>query len=313
MEYPKSVITYNESPDLPFTASINPYRGCEHGCVYCYARPAHAYMDLSPGLDFESRLFAKAGAVDLLRRELAARHYRCQPIAFGTNTDAYQPIEREYRITRSLLELLCEHLHPFTIVTKSALVERDLDLIAPMGRSGMAAVYVSVTTLDRELARSMEPRAAAPARRLRTIERLSRAGVPTGLMFAPVIPALNDHELEAVLEAGAGAGALRAGFVLLRLPLEVQPIFSDWLTFRHPLKADRVLNRVRDMRDGKLNDARFGSRQRGTGEFARLLARRFEKACARYGINRLDAMTLDTSQFRPPRACSAQQDLFDPP
>ncbi len=300
VEHARRAISRNESPDVPFEQSINPYRGCEHGCAYCYARPTHAYMDLSPGLDFESRLFAKPDAPALLRQELAAPGYRCTPIALGTNTDPYQPIERDWRITRGILEVLCEHRHPFTIVTKSALVERDLDLIGPMAAQGLARVHLSVTSLDRRLARRLEPRAAAPERRLAAIGALAQAGVPTGIMFAPVVPALNDHELEAVLAAASRAGATLAGYVVLRLPREVSPIFREWLDAHAPLAARRVMARVHDLRGGVDNDARFGSRMRGGGPFAALLATRFSGACRRLGLG-VDEPPLDVSRFRPPR------------
>jgi DNA repair photolyase len=308
IEQPRSIIARNDSPDIPFEQSINPYRGCEHGCAYCYARPSHAYLDLSPGLDFESKLFAKPDAAAVLRRELAAPGYRCRTIAFGTNTDPYQPIERNWRITRALLELLYQCRHPFSIVTKSALIERDLDVIGAAAALGLAQVHVSVTTLDRDLARRLEPRAAAPHRRLQAIAALARARVPTGVMFAPVIPALNDHELEAVLEAGASAGARHAGYILLRLPREVNAIFKTWLAHHAPLRAEHVLNRIRDMRGGAESDSQFGSRMRGTGVFAQLLRQRFDAACRRHGLVRSER-ELDVAQFRPPRP-GGQLDLF---
>ncbi len=300
IEHAKTIITRNRSPDIPFEQSLNPYRGCEHGCSYCYARPAHAYLDLSPGLDFESRLFAKTDAPALLRAELAAPGYRCRPIALGGNTDAYQPIERRYRITRGVLEVLAETRHPVTIVTKSALVERDLDLLAALAARGLVQVFLSVTTLDRELARRMEPRAAAPQRRLTTVARLVEAGVPAGVMFAPVIPGLNDEALESVLEAAAGAGARHAGYVLLRLPREVNSIFQDWLNAHYPLKAGRVMSLLRDLRDGRDSDSTFGTRLTGTGVFASLIRARFDRACQRLALNR-SRHDLDTTQFEPPR------------
>ncbi|MGH8802013.1 MAG: PA0069 family radical SAM protein, partial [Casimicrobiaceae bacterium] len=294
-----------------------PYQGCEHGCIYCYARPSHAYLDLSPGIDFETRLFAKPNAADLLRSELARPGYRCDPIALGTNTDPYQPIEREWRITRAVIEVLAQCRHPFTIVTKSALVERDIDLIAPMAQQQMARVYVSVTTLDRELARRMEPRAASPQRRLQAIGALARAGIPVGVMVAPIIPQLNDRDLEAIIEAAAGEGATSAGWVLLRLPREVSPLFRAWLDAHYPERAAHVMSVLTQMREGRDNDPAFGSRMRGDGPFAALLARRFEIACGRFGLARgRDQGSLDTSRFRPPSAArqgttSAQGDLFD--
>jgi len=311
----RSIIAHNESPDVPFSQSINPYQGCEHGCIYCYARPSHAYLDLSPGIDFETRLFAKPDAAKLLRAELAKPGYRCDPIALGTNTDPYQPIEREWRVTRSVLEVLCECEHPFTIVTKSALVERDIDLIAPMAAKRMARVYLSITTLDRELARRMEPRAAAPQRRLQALGKLSEAGVPVGVMVAPIIPQLNDRDLEAILEAAAAHGAKAAGWVLLRLPREVAPLFREWLDAHYPLRAGHVMSVVRQMRGGRDYDSAFGSRMRGDGAFAALIEKRFALACRRLGLNRgREHVGLDTSRFRPPVTDdrARQGDLFGP-
>jgi DNA repair photolyase len=305
----KSIITRNRSPDLPFDLSINPYRGCEHGCAYCYARPAHAYMDLSPGLDFESRLFSKPDAAQVLRTELARPGYRCQVISLGANTDCYQPIERRLRITRAIIEVLAACRHPLTIVTKSALIERDIDLLAPMAAQGLVQVFLSVTTLDRELARRLEPRAAAPQRRLETIRRLSAADIPCGVMYAPVIPALNDHELEAVLEHAAEAGCRFAGYVVLRLPREVNPLFKDWLRTHYPLKFDRVMNRIRDLRGGAESDSTFTRRMRGQGVFAELVARRFATKLRQLGLGKSRA-TLDTTAFRPPAVNPDQLDLF---
>ena len=302
----RTIIAHNASPDIPFNQSINPYQGCEHGCIYCYARPTHAYHDLSPGLDFETKLFAKPNAPALLRAELAKRGYRCDPIALGTNTDPYQPIEREWKVTRGILEVLTEFEHPFTIVTKSALVERDLDLIAPMALKNMARVYISITTLDRELARSLEPRAAAPPRRLQAIKTLSAAGVPVGVLAAPVIPQLNDRDLEAILEAAAANGARHAGWIMLRLPLEVAPLFRDWLDAHYPLRAEHVMSVLRQLRGGRDYDARFGERMRGTGPFAELIEKRFALACKRLGLNR-DREPLDTSRFCPPVASGQRQ------
>lgn len=298
-ERARSIIATNDSPDIPFEQSINPYRGCEHGCVYCYARPTHAYLDLSPGLDFETRLFAKVNAPELLREELARPGYRPRPIALGAVTDPYQPIERELRITRGVIEVLAEHHHPVTIVTKSALVERDLDLLGPMASRRLAQVHLSVTTLDRGLARRLEPRATAPQRRLEAVRRLAAAGVPTGVMFAPVIPALNDQDLEAVLERAREAGACCAGYVMLRLPNEVRTLFRQWLEDHEPLKAERVMNRIRDVRGGRENDPRFGSRLEGEGVFAELVRQRFERACARLGLL-LTPPALDQGQFARP-------------
>ena len=310
IQHARTIIARNDSPDIPFDRSINPYQGCEHGCVYCYARPSHAYLDLSPGLDFETRLFAKPNAADLLRRELAQPGYACEPMALGTNTDPYQPIEREWKVTRSVLEVLAECEHPFTIVTKSALVERDMDLIAPMAAKGMARVYLSITTLDKSLARTMEPRAAAPHRRLQAIAALARSGVPTGVMVAPLIPQLNDRDLEAILEAAAQAGAKHAGWIMLRLPREVAPLFRGWLDVHHPLRAKHVMSLVQQVHGGRDYDATFGTRQRGRGVFADLIAQRFAVACERLGLNQDRAPPLDTSRFRPPQPATAQLDLF---
>jgi len=305
----RSIIARNESPDIPFTQSINPYRGCEHGCIYCYARPSHAYLNLSPGLDFETRLFAKVNAAQVLRRELAKPGYHCDPIAFGTNTDPYQPVERERGIMRALLEVLAECEHPLTITTKSAMVERDLDLLAPMARKGLVRVYLSVTTLDRQLARQLEPRASAPQRRIEAISRLTVAGVPAGVMTAPVIPFLTDDQLESVLEAAAAAGATEAGYLILRLPHEVRDLFKAWLAHHHPLKAAHVMSRMREMRGGAENDPNFGTRMTGEGVLAELIARRFQVACERLGLNRERRRNLDCSRFRRPGA-GAQIELF---
>ncbi len=304
-ERARSIIQRNDSPDLPFELSINPYRGCEHGCIYCYARPSHAYLELSPGLDFESKLFAKLNAVERLRDELSRRGYRPSPIALGANTDCYQPIERRYRITRGLIELLAECRHPLTIVTKSALVERDLDLLGPMGRANLAKVFVSLGTLDRRLARRLEPRAASPQRRLDTIRALAGAGVPVGVMLAPVIPALSDKSVEESLEAAAAAGASMAGYQLMRLPNELKTLFREWLAAHYPLRAEHVMSIVQQLRGGRDNDPRFGTRMTGTGNYADLLAKRFEIACRRLGLNGAERGTrprreLDCAAFRPP-------------
>ena len=308
-EHIRSLINRNQSPDLPFNLSINPYRGCEHGCAYCYARPAHAYMDLSPGLDFESRLFSKPDAAAVLRRELAKPGYRCESIALGANTDAYQPIERRLRITRAIIEVLAECNHPFSIVTKSALVERDIDLLAPLAERDLVQVFVSITTLDRDLARRMEPRAAAPQRRVETLRRLAAAGIPSGVMFAPVIPALNDHELERVLEHAAQAGCRYAGYVMLRLPREVNPVFKDWLTTHYPLKFERVMHRIQDVREGHESDSRFGHRLKGQGVFADLVAQRFARACRALELNK-SRHQMNVRLFQAPRPDSPQLDLF---
>jgi DNA repair photolyase len=307
LERARSILSYNDSPDIPFDRSVNPYRGCEHGCVYCYARPAHAWMDLSPGLDFETRLFAKPDAARLLREAFDAPAYRPAVLALGANTDPWQPIERQHGITRALLEVLAEYRHPVSIVTKSALIERDIDLLAPMAAAGLAEVHVSVTTLSRELARRMEPRAAAPERRLLTIARLHAAGIPTGVMFAPVIPAINEEELEAVLEAAALAGARHAGYVLLRLPREVEALFLDWLERHYPERRSRVLAHLRELREGGLSSSEFGQRQTGSGVYAKLLAQRFALARRRHGLDG-PWPPLDTTRFRRPGG--GQLELF---
>ncbi len=304
-EQARSVISRNTSPDIPFTLSLNPYRGCEHGCVYCYARPNHAHLGLSPGLDFETRLVAKVNAAECLRAELAARSYRCEVLNLGTATDAYQPIEREWRITRAVLEVLAECAHPVALVTKSSLVERDLDLLAPMARRGLAAVYVSVTTLDPVLARRWEPRAAAPWRRLETIRRLSEAGVPVGVSVSPVVPFLNEPELEHLLGAAREAGASHAFYTVLRLPGEVRQVFTDWLQAAYPERAQRIFGRLADMRDpsgrARLNDARFHKRMKGEGHWADLLGLRFQLAARKLGFSR-DRLQLRTDLFVAPRA-----------
>jgi DNA repair photolyase len=305
----RTVIARNESPDLPFAQSINPYRGCEHGCVYCYARPTHAYLGLSPGLDFETRLFAKHDAAKLLAAELRRPGYKPLAIALGTNTDPYQPIEREYKITRQILETLAAFSHPFTIVTKSDLVARDLDIIGPMAARRLAHVFVSVTTLERDLARTLEPRAPAPAKRLAAIRALAQAGVRVGVMAAPMIPALNDAELEAILEAARDAGATSAGYTLLRLPLELKEIFDEWLDAHAPLKKKHVLSLIRDARGGALNTAEFGTRFVGTGPYAALLNQRFKKARTRLGLDR-NEWSLDLAQFQPPPQKGDQFKLF---
>jgi DNA repair photolyase len=306
----RTVIARNESPDIGFDRSLNPYRGCEHGCVYCYARPTHAYLGLSPGLDFETRLFAKHDAPELLRRELGQPRYRPAPLALGTNTDPYQPIERNLQITRRVLEVLAECRHPVTITTKSALVLRDLDILAGMAAQNLARVAISVTSLDRALARALEPRAPAPARRLQAIRALGQAGVPVAVMVAPVIPALTDHELEAILQAAADAGASDAGYVLLRLPLEIKELFEEWLKAHAPLKAERVLSRIRALRGGKLNDANFGSRMTGSGVEAELLERRFALGCERFGLGRDRHKALDVTAFQKPRLDPRQFELL---
>lgn len=286
VEKPRTVITRNESPDIPFDRSINPYRGCEHGCIYCFARPTHSYMGLSAGLDFEAKLFAKPDAPRLLERELSKPGYKVKPIAIGTNTDPYQPIEREWRIMRQILEILDKANHPVVIVTKSALILRDIDILKSMAERGLVKVGISVTTLDRKLARTMEPRASTPAKRLEAIKTLSEAGIPVAVMMAPIIPALNDHEIERILDSGKAAGASEASYVLLRLPLEVSPLFRDWLLQNYPDRYRHVMSLVRSMRDGKDYDAEFGKRMKGAGPYAWQISRRFEMATKRLGLLR---------------------------
>jgi DNA repair photolyase len=304
----KSLLAWNDSPDLGFDRSINPYRGCEHGCVYCYARPTHSYLNLSPGLDFETKLVAKVNAADVLRRELAAPGYRAATVNLGSATDAYQPIERELRITRAVLEVLAETRHPVAIVTKSSLIERDLDLVMPMAAERLAAAFISVTTLDHVLSRTLEPRAASPTRRLRTIERLARANVPVCVNVAPVIPFVNEPEIERILEAAASAGACAAFYTVLRLPWEVAPLFRDWLQAHLPLRAERVMNRVRDMREGRDYEADFATRMKGSGPWAALIRQRFDKACTRLGLGK-GRFELRNDLFTPLRA-GPQLELF---
>lgn len=308
-ETTRTIITTNDSPDIPFDRSINPYKGCEHGCVYCFARPTHSYLGLSPGLDFESRIFSKPDAARLLRRELRRTGYRCAPIALGSNTDPYQPVERDLRITRALLEVMAEHRHPVTIVTKSDSVLRDLDLLAPMAGRRLVSVMISITTLDGRLARRMEPRAAVPHRRLAAIRALREAGVPVGVLASPMIPGLNDAELEAILAAAAAAGARSAAYILLRLPHELKELFTEWLETNYPLRAGRVLSLIRQVRGGRLYDGAFGSRMRGGGPHAEMLQRRFEVARRRAGLDGAPA-PLDTSRFRVPAAPGDQMRLF---
>jgi DNA repair photolyase len=306
----RKIITRNESPDIGFDRSINPYRGCEHGCVYCFARPTHAYLGLSPGLDFESKLLVKPEAANLLEKELSAPGYEPKVIAIGTNTDPYQPIERRYKVMRRILEVLDRAGHPVGIVTKSALVLRDLDILARMAERNLAKVALSVTTLDAELARKMEPRAATPMRRLETLRRLSQAGVPATVMVAPVIPALNDVEIERILEAACTAGVKEAGYVLLRLPLEVRDLFREWLIANYPGRYRHVFKLIRDMRGGKDYDSTWGTRMKGTGPYAWMIGRRFEMACEKLGLN-TEKRKLDTTQFRPPRPSCEQLGLFE--
>jgi DNA repair photolyase len=308
LQQARSIISRNDSPDLPFNQSINPYQGCEHGCIYCYARPSHAYLGLSPGLDFETKLFAKQNAAELLRKELSRPDYRPELISLGANTDPYQPVERKQKITRGILEVLWEFRHPVGIVTKGSLIERDLDLLEPMAAEGLAQVFISIGTLDGEIARTLEPRAAAPYRRVETLRRLSARGVPCGVFVAPIIPFLNDKDMEAVLEAAALAGARTASFTLLRLPWEVKDLFKGWLEQHYPLKAAHVMARIRDMRGGRENDPEFGTRMKGEGQFAHLLRGRFDVACRRLGLNAEKRSPVETAKFRKPE--SPQRSLF---
>lgn len=305
----RSIISYNESPDIPFDRSINPYKGCEHGCIYCYARPSHAYLGLSPGLDFETKLFYKDNAAKLLAHELSKPSYRPQVIALGANTDPYQPIEKKLSVTRSILEVLNEFHHPVSIVTKSALVERDIDILGAMAQRNLARVYLSITTLDHEISRHLEPRTSAPVRRMEAIRALSAAGIPTGVIVAPVIPALTDKDIEAVLDAAKRNGAESAAYILVRLPFEVKTLFAEWLKQHFPQRAGHVLSIIRQMRGGKDNDPNFGSRMRGEGEFANLLKKRFDIACRRLGLNR-ERPPLDCSQFKAPAGAAEQLALF---
>ena len=305
----RSIISYNRSPDVPFDRSINPYKGCEHGCAYCFARPSHAYLDLSPGLDFETQIFAKPNAAELLVEELAKPGYRTAPIALGVNTDAYQPAERQWGITRQLLEVLQAHRHPVSIITKSSLIERDIDILAAMAEKHLVQVHISVTSLDHQLSRALEPRAVSPTRRLETIRRLSEAGIPVGVLFAPLIPALNDSELESVLGAAADSGAQSAGYVMLRLPLEVKPLFESWLKQHRPLKATYVMNLIREVSGGKAYAAQFGQRMTGSGNLADLYAQRFKLACKKLGLES-EEKAMDSQLFRLPLQVGEQLSLF---
>jgi DNA repair photolyase len=307
----KSILAANDSPDIFFDLSINPYRGCEHGCIYCFARPTHSYLNMSPGLDFETRIIAKVNAAERLREAFASRAYQASPLNIGSATDAYQPVERKLRITRSVVEVMAECSHPFSLVSKSSGIERDLDLIAPMAARGLVAVYMSVTSLDPALSRILEPRAASPARRLQTIEALAKAGVPVGVSVAPVIPFINEPEIERIVEAAAAAGATSAFSTVLRLPWEVNPLFQQWLDRHFPGRAERVMARVREMRGGKDYDARFGMRMKGEGVWADLIAQRFRRIVAKVGLDR-ERAPLDLTQFRKPLRprTDGQQDLF---
>lgn len=308
-EEARKMLSRNDSPDIPFDVAVNPYRGCEHGCVYCYARPTHSYLGMSPGLDFETRLVAKANAVQALRAELSRPGYKPSPINIGSATDAYQPIEREWRLTRGLLELMLETRHPLTIVTKNALVARDLDLLAALAEQKLVVVYMSITSLDAGMARTLEPRAAAPWRRLETVRTLTDAGVPVGVLVAPVIPFINDESMEHILQESKAAGAHYASYTVLRLPWEVKTLFEDWLNAHFPERAQRVLHRIEDLRNGRRNDPNFGSRMRGTGIWADLLRQRFAVATRKLGLNR-HRLALDCDRFEPPQSPNATPSLF---
>lgn len=308
LQQARSIITRNDSPDIPFSQSINPYQGCEHGCIYCYARPSHAYLGLSPGLDFETRIFAKENAAELLRGELSRPDYRCELISLGANTDPYQPAERKHRITRGILEVLWEFRHPVGIVTKGSLIERDLDVLEALAREGLVQVFISIGSLDGDIARTLEPRAAAPYRRVETVRRLAARAVPCGVLVAPIIPFLNDKDMEAVLEAASEAGARMAGYTVLRLPWEVKDLFKAWLERHYPLKAAHIMARIRDMRGGRENDPEFGSRMKGEGQFAHLLRDRFDLACKRLGLNADKRNRLEAGKFR--QAGPRQGSLF---
>jgi len=307
----RSIISRNNSPDIPFEASINPYQGCEHGCVYCYARPTHAYLDLSPGIDFETRLTWKRNAAELLERELARPGYRCSSITLGANTDPYQPVEKEHRLSRQLLEVLQRHRHPVAIITKGALVTRDIDILAEMAADGLCSVAMSVTTLDASLKRLLEPRAASGPARLAAMEALAAAGIPVSLLFAPVIPALNDSEMETIMARSRDAGASGAAYLLLRLPLEIRDLFFEWLRQHYPLRADHVISVLRQSRGGADYDSRFGHRMRGTGTFADLLAQRFRVACKRLGLDQGEPTGGRTDLFSVPTGTGSADRQFD--
>jgi DNA repair photolyase len=309
-EKTRTIIARNDSPDVPFDRSINPYKGCEHGCVYCFARPTHAYLDLSPGLDFESRIIFKPDAPERLSKELAHPKYRCEVIALGANTDPYQPAERKLQITRKVLEVLAEHEHPVSVVTKSNLVLRDLDLLAAMAKKHLAFVLISMTTLDRVLDRRMEPRAPTPERRIQAMRRLSDAGVPVGVLSSPMIPGLNDSEMESILESSAKAGAGFAGYIMIRLPREVKKLFTEWLETHYPSKASRVIHLIRESHGGKLYEPEFGVRMRGNGEYADMLEKRFQVAVRRFGLS-TETPILDSSRFRVPLRKGDQIRLFE--
>jgi DNA repair photolyase len=309
-ERARSVITRNDSPDIHFDQALNPYRGCEHGCIYCFARPSHSYLNLSPGLDFETKLRAKSNLAEVLRHELARPGYTVSPINIGSNTDPYQPIERRWKLTRAALEVLAECHHPCTIVTKNAMVERDLDILAPMAREGLVQVFFSVNSLDNQLAAKLEPRASAPHRRIKAIRTLAEAGVPVGVLVAPIIPALNDRDMEAVLEQAAEAGARCAGYTTLRLPYELKALFREWLALHVPQRAEHVMSLVQQMNGGRDYDSDFTTRMRGQGVFADLIRRRFDVACRKHSFGRARELWLDTTRFVPPRKPSPQGQLF---
>lgn len=304
----RTIISRNNSPDIGFSQSINPYQGCEHGCIYCFARPTHAYLDLSPGLDFETKLFAKPEAPELLRQEFSKKNYKAAPIVIGVNTDAYQPIEREWKITRQLLEVCEEFNHPVELITKSSLIERDIDILARLAEKNLTRVFISITSLDKVLARQMEPRAATPFRRLQAVERLSSANVPVGVLVAPIMPMLNDKDIEAILSASYSAGARQANYVVLRLPHELKELFREWLQQHYPLRAEHIMSVIMQMRGGKEYEAEFGTRMRGTGPFAQFLSDRFSIICKRLGMNK-EKTELNTHLFRRPATCG-QMELF---
>ncbi|OAM53154.1 DNA repair photolyase [Methylovorus sp. MM2] len=307
----KSIINWNKSPDISYDRSVNPYRGCEHGCIYCYARPSHSYLGFSAGLDFETRILAKPNAAELLRKELSKPSYVCAPIALGSNTDPYQPIERDYKITREILQVLAEFRHPLTIVSKSSMIERDIDILAPMAKYGLVQTFISISTLQNDISRTLEPRTVAPLRRIETMRRLHEAGIPVGVMTAPIIPVLTDTEMESILHAAAEAGASYAGYVLLRLPLEVAPLFEEWLQLHHPLKAAHVMSIVRQSRNGEVYQSGFHERMRGSGLFADMIRQRFRLTTRKLGLNVLK-LQLNTNLFAPPitKKHISQLDLF---
>lgn len=309
-ERARHVISHNTSPDVPFDASVNPYRGCEHGCAYCYARPSHAYLNLSPGLDFETKLFAKTNAAEILRQDLAKPSYICTPLNLGANTDPYQPIEKRYRITRQVLDVLDACNHPCTIVTKNALIERDIDLLARMAARKLVHCFISVTSLDNRLSSKLEPRASAPHRRIQAIATLTAAGIPVSVLVAPIIPAITDSYIEAIVEQAAAAGAVSAGYTVIRLPWELKGLWEDWLDTHYPERKQHVLNLIRDIRGGELNDPDFGTRMRGQGPYADLIRQRIILACKQSGIRRRAQLGLDCNAFVPPRKPSPQGDMF---